>query len=43
MLLALAAFARFIPDILALFAMADKNRDEWRFHEVPPISGKTLA
>jgi hypothetical protein len=27
-LLALAGFAKFVPDILALFAVPDKNRDE---------------
>jgi hypothetical protein len=43
MLLAFAAFTKFIPDILALCAVADKNRNKWRFHEGLPISGKTLA
>ena len=34
-LLAFAAFTKFIPDILAVRAVADKNCDEWRFHEGP--------
>jgi hypothetical protein len=35
--LALAAFAKFIPDVLAVLAVADKNSNEWRFHEKSPF------
>jgi hypothetical protein len=37
-LFALAAFAKFISDILAVLAVPDKNRDEWRFHERFPFT-----
>jgi hypothetical protein len=43
LLLALATLAKFIPDILAVLAVADKNRDERRFHEVLPKRASTEA